>query len=444
MQSMSINSYDSALTYFYSFVRYNPNDITRWSLDRLQELLARLDNPHKSFPSLLIAGTKGKGSTSAICESILREAGYKTGLYTSPHLHSFRERIRLRGELISEDNLIGLANKLQPYFDSTPGLTAFELITTLAFVAFADAAVDVAVLEVGLGGRLDATNAVDPAVAVITSISYDHTQILGDTLALIAREKAGIIRPGALVISAPQMDEAMQMIEQVCDEHQAKLIVVGQDNRWDTGEFTLDSQSFTLNGQQHWLPLIGEHQVINAVTAITAVEGLKERAGLHVEPEAVRAGVANVHWLGRMEVLNTRPYLVVDSAMNGDSAEKLAEAVTQYFPGRKLWLIFGASSDHPVDDMLSALLPVADHLIATASSHNRAEKPESLVDKANELGYTVTRTSNVAQALDKVLAEAGQDDLICAAGSLFLVADVREAWLRYNNMELPPIDPIIL
>ena len=283
-----------------------------------------------------------------MCESILCEAGYKTGLYTSPHLHSFRERIRLRGEPISEDNLIALANKLKPYFETTPGLTAFELITTLAFVAFADARVDVAVLEVGLGGRLDATNAVDPAVAVITSISYDHTQILGDTLALIAREKAGIIRPGALVISAPQVDEAMQMIEQVCDDHQAELVVVGQDNQWEMGEFTVDSQSFTLNEQQYWLPLIGEHQIVNAVTAITAVEGLGERVGLHVQPEAVKAGVANVHWLGRMEVLNTRPYLVVDSAMNGDSAEKLVEALTHYFPGRKLRFIFGASSDHPV------------------------------------------------------------------------------------------------
>ena len=167
--------------------------------------MVRLGNPHKRFPSLLIAGTKGKGSTAAIGESILRQAGYKTGLYTSPHLHSFRERIRLSGQAISEEQVVRLARQLKPYFDDTPDLTAFELITAVAFVAFAEANIDAAVLEVGLGGRLDATNAVDPAVAVITSISYDHTQILGKTLTLIAREKAGIIRPGALVISAPSV-----------------------------------------------------------------------------------------------------------------------------------------------------------------------------------------------------------------------------------------------
>jgi dihydrofolate synthase/folylpolyglutamate synthase len=441
---MPITNYVEALTYFYSYVHYNPADVSNWSLDRMRGLLARLDDPQKKFPSLLIAGTKGKGSTAAIAERILHAAGYKVGLYTSPHLHSFRERIRLNGELISEARVVSLAQRLKPYFESTPGLTAFELITALAFVTFAEAGVDVAVIEVGLGGRLDSTNAMDPTVAVITSISYDHTQILGETLSLIAREKAGIIRPGALVVSAPQVDEAMDMIEAVCQSHQAGLVVIDRDWRWEVGHGNLDGQEFSVCGQVYRLPLVGEHQVVNAITAMAAVEGLVERTGLVVTPEAYRAGIAGVTWLGRMEILNREPYLVVDSAMNGDSAEKLAQALDQYFPDQKPVIIFGASNDHPMHDMLEVLLPVADHVIMVASRHPRAESAGKLAGIARAGGYEVSQMSDIPAALEQALVEAGHDGLVCATGSLFLVADVREAWLRRQGDPLPPIDPIVL
>lgn len=441
---MPINSYVDALTYFYSYANYNPADTSNWSLDRLKELLARLGDPHKKFPSLLIAGTKGKGSTAAMSESILRQAGYQTGLYTSPHLHSFRERIRLAGQPISEEMIVGLARRLQPYFEDIPGLTAFELITALAFVAFAEANIEAAVLEVGLGGRLDATNAVDPVVAVITSISYDHTQILGDTLTLIAREKAGIIRPGALVISAPQYDEAMRMIEQVCREHQARLIVVDGDWQWTIGSYQLNGQAFLVKGQDYRLPLLGKHQVINAVTAMAAVAGFGERTGLRVEPEAVKAGLANVTWLGRLEILNRQPYLIADSAMNGDSAEKLIQALQSYFPGYSLTFIFGASHDHPISDMLAVLLPQATRMFTVASRHPRAEKPERLAMLAADLGYSVNPLPNASTALTEALAGAGPQEVICVAGSLFLVADAREEWLRRQGLPLPPLDPIIV
>lgn len=442
---MPINSYIDALTYFYSYAHFNPADTSNWSLERMRNLLARLGDPQKKFPSLLIAGTKGKGSTAAISESIIRAAGYKTGLYTSPHLHSFRERIRLGGELISEESMVALARQLKPYFDSTPGLTAFELITAVAFTAFAQAGIDAAVLEVGLGGRLDATNAVDPTVAVITSISYDHTQILGETLTLIAREKAGIIRPNALVISAPQVDEAMQMIEQVCRDHQARLVVVDRDRRWNTGPCTsLNGQAFTANGNEYWLSLLGEHQVVNAVTALTAIEGFEEKTGLHVSPEACRQGLAAVKWLGRLEILNRRPYLVVDSAMNGDSAEKLVEALENCFAGLKKTFIFGASNDHPMDDMLRALLPVADKMVTAASRHPRAETPDRLAALAAEMGGQAVPAAGVPAALESALAKAGPNDLICVTGSLFLVADAREYWLKRSGLPLPPLDPMVV
>lgn len=443
-ESTQINSYLDALTYFYSYANYNPADTSNWSLDRLKGLLARLGDPHKQFPSLLIAGTKGKGSTAAMAESILRQAGYKTGLYTSPHLHSFRERIRLGGEAISEAQVVTLARSLKPFFEDTPNLTAFELITAVAFVAFAEAKIDAAVLEVGLGGRLDATNAVDPAVAVITSISYDHMQILGDTLTLIAREKAGIIRPGALVISAPQYDEAMRMIEQVCEDHRARLVLVGQDWRWQPGDFNFAGQSFQVCGQDYWLPLMGEHQLVNAVTAMAAVTGFAERTGLAVAPEAVKAGLSRVNWPGRLELLQRQPALVVDSAMNGDSAEKLIQALQHHFPTRPITFIFGASSDHPIRDMLNALLPHAARVFTVASRHPRAEKAERLAALAAELGHAAVPLPDVATALARALAETESDDLICVTGSLFLVADARETWLRREGLPLPAIDPVVV
>jgi dihydrofolate synthase/folylpolyglutamate synthase len=433
------------LTYFYSYAHFNPIDASNWDLDRMRGLLARLGDPQRKFPSLLIAGTKGKGSTAAICESILRSAGYRTGLYTSPHLHSFRERIRVGGELISEEKIVELARRLKPYFEATAGLTAFELITAVAFTAFAEAGVEAAVLEVGLGGRLDATNAVDPTVAVITSISYDHTQILGETLTLIAREKAGIIRPGALVISSPQVDEAMQLIEEVCMGRRAQLVVVDRDWGWEIGPCVgLDGQSFTTNGNSYWLSLLGEHQVVNAVTALAAIDGFVERLGLEVPPEALKEGIATVKWLGRLEILNFEPYLVLDSAMNGDSAEKLVQALNHCFPTQEKIFIFGASADHPVHDMLEALAPIADQVLMVASRHPRAETPENLANAAAWLGGKIVPVSSVSAALERALDDADQNGLICVTGSLFLVADVREIWLQRNGLPLPPIDPMVV
>ncbi len=442
---MPINTYTDALTYFYSYAHFNPADTSNWSLDRMRGLLARLGDPEKKFPSILIAGTKGKGSTAAITESIFRAAGYKTGLYTSPHLHSFRERIRINGELIAEEHVVDLARRLKPFFEETPGLTAFELITAVAFTAFAEAGVEVAVVEVGLGGRLDATNALDPTIAVITSISYDHMQILGNTLGLIAREKAGIIRPGALVVSAPQYREAMQVIEEVCTEKAARLVVVNHHWNWNIGQCTnLDGQPFTVDGHTYWLSLLGEHQVVNAITALAALDGFEERTGLSVPEDARKQGIASVQWPGRLEILSRRPFLVLDSAMNGDSADKLARALKKCFGRETATFIFGASADHPIYDMLHVFLPMSERLIVTAAHHPRAARPEALVQTATELGGQVSAASDGAAALEMALENAAPDDLICVAGSLFLVADVREAWMKKMHLPLPPIDPMVV
>lgn len=440
-------TYRDSLAYLYSYTNYERKGMPKYTLAhydlaRIETLLARLGNPHRTFKSLLIAGTKGKGSTAAFAESMLRAAGYRTGLYTSPHLHTFRERIQLQGELISEADVVRLTEMLKPHLEAIAGLTAFEAITAMAFCAFAEASVQVAVLEVGLGGRLDATNITHPDVAVITSISYDHTQLLGDTLTLIAREKAGIIRPGALVVSAPQVPEAMTMIEEVCVGHNAQLTVVGEaDYRWLPGRATLHGQSFEMQNERYWIPLLGRHQLANAVTALAAMDGVQQRAGLEVPLSARRAGLQATRWPGRLEILGRDPYVVVDSAHNGDSANKLQVALHDFFPGRRVILVFGASSDHPFADALAELLPAAKRVFVTRSRHPRAAAPEMLAETVSQLGRRAEITYSVPEAIQVALQNARPNDLVCITGSIFTVADGREFWCQYKGLPLPPTDP---
>jgi dihydrofolate synthase / folylpolyglutamate synthase len=442
-------TYRDTLAYLYSYTNYERLGMPKYTmahydLDRIRSLLGRLGNPHHKFKSLLIAGTKGKGSTAAFAESMVRAAGCRTGLYTSPHLHCFRERIRIGGDLVSEEDVVRLTEYIKPHLASIDGLTAFEVITAIAFHAFAEAGVEVAVLEVGLGGRLDATNVTDPSVAVITSISYDHTQLLGDTLSMIAREKAGIIRPGALVVSAPQVPEAMTMIEEICEGRHASLVVVGEEGyRWLEGRATLHGQSFELQGERFWIPLLGRHQIANAVTAWAAMDGLQQRAGLSVPVSARRQGLRTTTWPGRLEILGHHPYVVVDSAHNGDSANKLHVALRDFFPGRRLVLVFGASGDHPFADALSELLPGAHQVFVTRSRHPRAAAPEMLSQAVSRLGHNATVTSEVPQAIEAALANAQPNDLICITGSIFTVADAQEYWCQRTGQPMPSVDPLL-
>ena len=440
-------SYSDCLAYIYSYTNYErlglpKYTMTHYDLNRIRVLLDRLGNPHHNFKSILISGTKGKGSTAAFTESMIRAGGYRTGLYISPHLHTFRERIQISGQMISEEDVCRLTEQLRPHLEAVEGLTAFELITALAFQAFAEAGVEIAVLEVGLGGRLDATNATEPLVATITSISYDHTQLLGDTLTMIAREKAGIIRPGALVISAPQVPEAMTKIEEVCQTSEAQLVVAGEgDYRWLPGRATLKGQAFELQGQSYWVPLLGKHQLANAVTAWAAVDGMEQRAGIVVPAEARRKGLRETNWPGRLEILGHDPYVVVDSAHNGDSAHKLQAAFSDFFPGRRVVIVFGASGDHPFGDALRELVPAAAHTILTHSRHPRAADVQTLKQAVNGMGYEASVAEDVPQAIALALASAHSNDLICITGSIFTVANAKEYWCRRNNLPLPATDP---
>ena len=446
-------SYQDALAYIYSFTDYEKQYIYRYSpetfdLNRVVRLLDYLDNPHRRFRAVHIAGTKGKGSASAMIASVLQAAGYRTGLYTSPHLHTFRERIQINGHLIGETELCTLVEQIQPAVAAVPELTTFEIITALGFLYFDQQQVDWAVLEVGMGGRLDATNVVTPQVAVITSLSYDHTYVLGNTLAAIAREKAGIIKPHVPVITAPQPAEAMAVIEEVCAQRGAPLTVVGRNWQWEAVVASPDGQSFYAwpvrnSGQAtralYWIPLTGSHQLINATISLAAISLLRKQGG-DISQAAILAGLRDVRWPGRLEVLGREPWVVVDGAHNGDSARKLVAAIGGLFPYRRLILVFGALMGHSVPDMLDALLPVADGVILTRTNRIRAVATSDLLREVQSRGREAEATEGVGEALEQALALASPEDLVCATGSLSVAAEAREAWAARQGLPLPPHD----
>lgn len=437
MSDSPIRTYSEAMDYLYSFVnwevsrhmRYSPEVMT---LARPRQVLETLGNPHEAYPIIHITGTKGKGSVGAMCAASLEAAGLRVGLYSSPHLQNFRERFRVNNYLISEQELIDLITVIRPSVDSVPDITWFEVTTALAFLYFAQQKVDVAVIEVGLGGRLDATNVVMPVVSVITSLSYDHTYLLGDSLAAIAREKGGIIKPGIPVVTAPQPPEALAVLTEIAAERHAPLTVIGQDWYYTPGRSAWNRQEFTAwragqEPQTYSTSLPGEHQALNAVVALAALEAVRW-AGLPVSQEHARAGFSQVDWPGRLEVVEHEPLMVLDAAHNAASARRLVAALNDLFPKRPLALIFGASADKDIDGMFEALLPTVDFLIVAQAVHPRALNPDELAAKARQSGFAgrIDKIPSAADALAQATLLTGPVGLICVTGSLFIVGEMRE------------------
>lgn len=445
-------TYNEALDYLYSFIdyevtrrlRYSPDVI---SLDRPRRLAEALGNPHQAYPIVHITGTKGKGSTGAMCMAVCQAAGLKTALYTSPHLQDFRERLRVDDEMIPKATLTALIEEIRPVVSEVaPDITWFELVTVLAFMHYAREQVDVAVVEVGLGGRLDSTNIVTPLVSVITSLSYDHTYLLGDTLADIAREKGGIIKPGVPVVSAPQPPEALETLTQIAQDREAPLILVGHDWTYTPGPATETGQSFTAGpagGPQlrYHTPLLGLHQVINATVALAAMDQAAQQ-GLEIPAGAAQAGLKQVEWPGRLEVIQHEPRLVLDAAHNAESARRLREALQDLFPHERLFLIYGASVDKNIEGMFEALLPATDHLILTQAVHPRAHEPADLAEMARSLEpeTDITCIGPVAKAVEHALGIAGANDLICVTGSLFVIGEVRDMY-ELQPCHVTPLEP---
>ncbi len=431
-------TYQEALEYLYSFTNYEVRREVRYApevmnLDRPNELLAAMGNPHRAYPVIHITGTKGKGSVGAYCQAALQAAGLRAGLYSSPHLQEFRERFRLNDDMISEAELAELLAELKPVADRIPGLTWFELTTALGFLYFERRKVDALVLEVGLGGRLDATNVVTPLVSVITSLSYDHMHLLGNTLAEIAREKAGIIKPGVPVVSAPQAAEAATVLEAVAAERGSPLIVVGRDWEVVPGQSTRQGQRFLAGPaghlQEYWTPLAGHHQAINGAVALAALTVVREH-GLPLPPELVSGGRLAANWPGRFEIVGEAPVIILDAAHNAASAECLRDTVLEVFPERSARaLVFGASADKDVAGMFRALLPSMDHLVLTHADHPRALDVDSLAAEARMAGFSgqIILVPTVAQALEQARRLAGPAGAVVLTGSLFVVGEARNA-----------------
>jgi dihydrofolate synthase/folylpolyglutamate synthase len=437
--------YSQAVEYIFSFTDWERAPAqafaaANFDLRRVHSLLARLGNPHLGRQTVHIAGSKGKGSVAAMIASVLQAAGHRTGLYTSPHLHNVRERIVVDGQPIGEGEFARLATDLAPQVateneDNRFGqLTAFELLTALAFLHFRDRGARWQVLEVGMGGRLDATSVVDEkAVCVITAISLEHTTVLGDTVEKIAAEKADIVRPGTTVVMAPQpYPEAAAVVRGKAAEAGAPLLDVGATYSLQRLAWDLTGQSSRLAGpgcsRELRLPLLGAHQLENAATAVAAIDVLRE-GGVAVSEEAMDEGLRGLSWPGRLEVLRDRPLIAVDGAHNGDSARRLRQALEDYLSFKRAILVMGVSGDKTVGAMAEELAPLTHLLIATRSRHPRAAEPEAVAAAFAAQGVTSETWPTVAAALDRAQALAGPDDLICVVGSLFVVAEAREALL---------------
>jgi dihydrofolate synthase/folylpolyglutamate synthase len=428
-------NYQESLDYLLRFADYErlPRSGIVWDLRRIERLLERMGNPQYAARTIHITGTKGKGSTAAMIEAILRQARLRTGLYTSPHLLSFTERIKVDGQPIAEADWARLTENIMPDVEAvneegTFGeLTTFEILTAMAFLHFREIKTDYQVIEVGLGGRIDATNVVRPEIGVMTSISYDHTDVLGDTLAKIASEKSGIIKPGAVVISARQVPEAMEVIERVCREKDVRLVKAGTDFTWKREDFTENGQSFRFKGLSNEyelkLPLLGEYQLENAALSVATVGVLVEK-GVKISAENIVAGLEAVSCPGRLQVLRRQPWLVVDEAHNAYSMQQLGVALREHFACDKITLILGFGNDKEVDGMVAEAARITDNIIVAASQHPKAVRPEALGEKFAEHGIAARESESVAAGVKMALAEAGKSDLLCAAGSIFVIAEV--------------------
>ena len=450
-------NYQEALAYLYSLSGFvlsgagtrNPEE----NFKRETRLLKALGNPQLNYTNTLIAGTKGKGSTAVFVERVLREAGIRTGLYTQPDLHTFRERMRVKGNLISEDEVAELVpvvraavEEIEQSRELGPYIT-YEVATALALYYFHQQRVQHAVIEVGLGGRLDSTNVTHPLVSVIASISFDHMQILGETLTSIATEKAGIIKPNGVVVTSARPIEVLLAIESVSNKQHARMVRIGSSDadlaqiqvdegrlpplsyRYQLEERTEEHQRFTIWTPEHTysrleIPLAGQHQLENATLALAALDELNKK-GISWNEQALRVGLRNVRWPARIDVVEHNPTVVVDGAHNADSMEKLLQALRDSFVSHRLILVLSLARDKDLVGIAKALQSV-DAVILTRMVHPRAATIEKMQETfsqyAPDVQIYITQDSRAAMNL--ALSVASKEDLICATGSLYLAGEV--------------------
>lgn len=430
-------NYKQAMDYIENSAKFS----MKLGLSRTEKILELLGNPHNKLKCIHIAGTNGKGSTTAMISAILGEAGYKVGMYTSPYIEEFEERIQINGANIPKEDLARVVTKVSEAVDTVikfgyDNPTQFEIITCAGLLYFYEQNVDFAVIEVGLGGRLDSTNVVTPVLSIITSISYDHMDILGDTISKIAYEKAGIIKNGVPVVLYPQEKEAEEMVEKVCIEKETKLIKVCKESVkfMSFDEICIEdkvsiAQNIIINtekcGYNVDLALLGKHQILNCATALYAVEELI-RIGLDIEKEAVLKALAKVKWKGRFEILNQAPLVVIDGAHNIDGIRRLKESVEVYLQYKDLILILGILADKQVGDMVKTIVPMAKRVICITPHSDRAELASELKEIVQKYNKNCEIVEGYEEAYKLGLNYCSKKDLLLISGSLYMIGDMRK------------------
>ena len=444
-------NYDEMMKYLMSIGKFGSN----YGLMRMEKMLEILGNPHEKFKSIHVAGTNGKGSTTAMISKILIENGYKIGMYTSPYLEVFEERIQINGVNISKDDLTKIMTKVYNAIQEGVKLgyeepTWFEVITLGMFIYFSEQNVDYAVIEVGLGGRLDATNVINPVLSVITSISYDHMDILGNTLGEIAFEKGGIIKENVPVIIYPQAKEVLEVLEKICkdknceiinvNEESTRLIKINDDNTQKIEVTTsiidetisiIDKNPKQSSKYEVDLALLGKHQLLNCSTAIHVVEKLK-CMGLDIKKSSINDALKKVIWPGRLEILGSNPLVVIDGAHNIDGVNRLKESVETYFKYDKLILILGILGDKEVEKMVNTIAPLASHIIVVSPHNERAGSPEILKGYIDKCNISSEIVEGYKEAYLKACSIVNKGDLILISGSLYMIGDMRTEIKKIN------------
>jgi dihydrofolate synthase / folylpolyglutamate synthase len=421
--------------------------VQKFGLENITIIAGALGNRELAAPCVHIAGTNGKGSTAAMVESILRAAGLRTGLYTSPHLERINERLRINGEDISDGDFAAAWTRVQDAIESLMASgklsahpTYFECLTAMAFFAFAEADVDFGIYEVGMGGRLDATNIVKPEVAIITPVDFDHENFLGHSIEEIAAEKAGIIKAGAWVVSASERPEARGAIARRCAELDARLVEVDAAWRVEDDRATAGCYRATISSPHSSKKMLlepslpGRFQIGNALAAASCGRLLAER-GFPVSDEAIARGIATARWPGRLERISERPAVYLDGTHNPAGARELVKFWEENFGGRRIFLVYGAMRDKAVDEIAGLLFPRAESVILTEPRQPRAISAPLLAEMTGHLAARATIVRDPAEALKRAIEMAGPEDAVFATGSLYLVGDLRGYWSKRTGKE---------
>jgi dihydrofolate synthase/folylpolyglutamate synthase len=416
-------TYDRSLTYLYDLQKYG----IKFGLSSTSDLLARLGNPHKNLQAIHIAGTNGKGSTAAMLSAILARTGMQVGLYTSPHLVRFNERFRLNDHDVDDREIMDVFRRVKDVVDEREPPTFFEMTTAMALSLFAEKGVDWAILEVGMGGRLDATNVIQPQITIINNVAFDHQEFLGSTLGRIAREKAGIIKKGVPLITAVKQPVALAVIKERCLALAAPCYRIGQQIKVRSrGKrcFSYRGMKWRLENLQ--LPLAGGHQLLNAATALGALEVLEQLGRLHPISEQVQEGLGKTRWPGRLEWFSEHPPVLLDGAHNNAGIVSLRKALQEEYTYKRLIIVLGIMADKDLRGMLHKLAPLADHIILTRPRYERAAEPESLREVAGEFAKRTELIRSVRQALKRAMTLATSEDLVVVTGSLYFIGEVKE------------------